>query len=253
MLIGVATLFCGSAVLGLYFHGAATDAFSRPRLFTLQTKGLHKLTFFLIVVLAATVNVRLASLLPWEVTGRTTKTRWRSLALRRILWLHMWHKLVEDLPQLVLAGIFLSVQSADDASGVDAGAAAAAVLQLAVSGTSLGLTLAWLALQGADDALNSGKSGATSRASTYEPSTLRERVRRRMSVGLRMSLNFTGGGASSRRASSSRRTKRSFAERSVSEIAALSRKPFRGATVKFAEPSVAEEFSKTPHVAHADV
>jgi hypothetical protein len=180
----------------------------------------------------------------------------------------MLHKFVEDLPQLVLAGIFLSIQSsgapgndgpvetADAAAGADAGAAAAAVLQLAVSGTSLGLTLAWLALQGADDALNSGGSGATSRASTYEPSTLRERVRRRMSVGVRMSLNFTGGGATSRASTSERRpgsTKRSFAERSVSGVAALSRKPFRGATVKFDEPSVAEEFSRTPHVAHADV
>ena len=69
-----------------------------------------------------------------------------------------------------------------------------------------------------------------------------------------MSLNFTGGGATSRdlpvRPGS---TKRSFAERSVSGVAALSRKPFRGATVKFDEPSVAEEFSRTPHVAHADV
>ena len=72
-----------------------------------------------------------------------------------------------------------------------------------------------------------------------------------------MSLNFTGGGATSRRGNTSERrtgsTKSSFAEQSVSGIAALSRKPFRGATVKFDEPSVAEEFSRTPHVAHADV
>ena len=264
VLIGGSTLVCTTGVVGLYFHGAATKSLSR-RLFTLDAKTRDKAAFFLLVLLAATVNVRLAAMLPWKRVSRKSGVRLRSVALRRILWLHMLHKFVEDLPQLVLAGIFLSIQSsgapgndgpvenADAAAGADAGAAAAAVLQLAVSGTSLGLTLAWLALQGADDALNSGKSGATSRASTYEPSTLRERVRRRMSVGLRMSLNFTGGGASSRRASSSRRTKRSFAERSVSEIAALSRKPFRGATVKFAEPSVAEEFSKTPHVAHADV
>ncbi len=268
VLIGGSTLVCTAGVVGLYFHGAATKALSR-RLFTLESKSRDKAAFFLLVLLAATVNVRLATMLPWKRVSRESGVRSRSVALRRILWLHMLHKFVEDLPQLVLAGIFLSIQSsggpgndgpvetADAAAGADAGAAAAAVLQLAVSGTSLGLTLAWLALQGADDALNSGGRGATSRASTYEPSTLRERVRRRMSVGVRMSLNFTGGGATSGQASFSERrpgrTKRSFAERSVSGVAALSRKPFRGATVKFDEPSVAEEFSRTPHVAHADV
>ena len=123
----MATLFCGSAVLGLYFHGAATDAFSRPRLFTLQTKGLHKLTFFLIVVLAATVNVRLANI---DCRGSVTYARRRPgalLALRRILWLHMWHKLVEDLPQLVLAGIFLSSQRHSAGADGDRAAVSASV------------------------------------------------------------------------------------------------------------------------------
>ena len=232
VLIGGSTLVCTTGVVGLYFHGAATKALSR-RLFTLDAKTSDKVAFFLLVLLAATVNVRLAAMLPWKRGSRESGVRSRSLALRRILWLHMLHKFVEDLPQLVLAGIFLSIQSsggpgndgpvenAEAAAGADAGAAAAAVLQLAVSGTSLGLTLAWLALQGADDA-----------------------------------LNFRGGGASTRASTSGRRlgrTKRSLAERSVRELAALSRAPFRGATVKFDEPSVAEEFSRTPHVAHADV
>ena len=57
----------------------------------------------------------------------------------------MMHKLIEDLPQLVLAALFLGTQS-----GTQSDAEGAAVLQLVVSGVSLGLTIIWLGLQGAD-------------------------------------------------------------------------------------------------------
>ena len=69
----------------------------------------------------------------------------RARVLRNILWLHMMHKLIEDLPQLVLAALFLGTQS-----GTQSDAEGAAVLQLVVSGVSLGLTIIWLGLQGAD-------------------------------------------------------------------------------------------------------
>ena len=123
------------------------------RLFALETKSLHKLAFFLVVLVSATVNVRLAALLPWKQsgeerirsTGGRAKVLWRARVLRNILWLHMMHKLIEDLPQLVLAALFLGTQS-----GTQSDAEGAAVLQLVVSGVSLGLTIIWLGLQGAD-------------------------------------------------------------------------------------------------------
>ena len=215
VLIGGSTLVCTVGVVGLYFHGAATKALTR-RLFTLDAKTRDKAAFFLLVLLAATVNVRLAALLPWKRVSRKSGVRLRSVALRRILWLHMLHKFVEDLPQLVLAGIFLSVQSADDASGVDAGAAAAAVLQLTVSGTSLGLTLAWLALQGADDALN-----------------------RRVGTPQNSELNLRGN------------MRPSLAERTLRALAGVSRElSGNRAATRSSERSVAEQISTTRQ-AHA--
>ena len=117
VLIGASTLFCGAAVIGLYFHMARRGAVRR--LFALETKSLHKLAFFLVVLISATVNVRLAALLPWKQsgekrirsTGGRAKVLWRARVLRNILWLHMMHKLIEDLPQLVLAALFLGTQS----------------------------------------------------------------------------------------------------------------------------------------------
>jgi hypothetical protein len=249
VLIGGSTLVCTVGVVGLYFHGAATKALSR-RLFTLESKSRDKAAFFLLVLLAATVNVRLAALLPWKRVSRESGVRSRSVALRRILWLHMLHKFVEDLPQLVLAGIFLSVQSADDASGVDAGAAAAAVLQLTVSGTSLGLTLAWLALQGADDALNrrvgTPQNSERSLRGNMRPSLAERTLRALAGVSRELSGNRAATRSSERSvAEQISTTRQAHAVASTGEeiVPEISRAVRAAGTVTFGEVSTTERKS----------
>ena len=83
--------------------------------------------------------------------------RWREVAMQRILSLHTASKVVEDLPQLIIASIFLvhrSVFTGDDAAAAataadeaSSGAVGAAIVQLVVSGVSFALTLLWLGLQ----------------------------------------------------------------------------------------------------------
>ena len=83
--------------------------------------------------------------------------RWREVAMQRILSLHTASKVVEDLPQLIIASIFLvhsSVLTGDDAAAAataadeaSSGAVGAAIVQLVVSGVSFALTLLWLGLQ----------------------------------------------------------------------------------------------------------
>ena len=77
--------------------------------------------------------------------------------MQRILSLHTASKVVEDLPQLIIASIFLvhsSVLTGDDAAAAataadeaSSGAVGAAIVQLVVSGVSFALTLLWLGLQ----------------------------------------------------------------------------------------------------------
>ena len=130
-LIATSILFCCGGVLRLYVTMARSGKLSR-RLFHMDESGVDKAAFFVLVLLAATVNVRLAALLPWKQsgeerirsTGGRAKVLWRARVLRNILWLHMMHKLIEDLPQLVLAALFLGTQS-----GTQSDAEGAAVLQ----------------------------------------------------------------------------------------------------------------------------
>ena len=145
--IVVSVLFCCVGVLTLYCSLARQDALSR-HIFSMEQRFVDKATFFVLIILAATVNVRLAALLPY--TDRRS-TAWRNVALRRILSLHTASKVVEDLPQLVLAGVFLvHTSAAADLSVSDSGAVGAAIVQLLVSGVSFVLTLLWLGLQIAD-------------------------------------------------------------------------------------------------------
>ena len=162
--IGVSVFFCGGSVLWLYFDMNKKGGLQR-RLFHMHEKSLHKATFFLVIVLSATVNVRLATLLPWRnAYARKYGCCYRDLALQRILRIHTASKMVEDLPQLTLAAIYLVHSSTGGGGGGDAveaaaaaeeaadgsGAAAAAAAQLFVSGVSFFLTMLWLALQIAD-------------------------------------------------------------------------------------------------------
>ena len=105
----------------------------------MDESGVDKAAFYVLVLLAATVNVRLAALLPWHKDDRSD-------ALKRILKLHTASKVVEDLPQLVLVGVFLVHSSVSDRAD-GSGAVGAAIVQLVVSGVSFALTLLWLGLQ----------------------------------------------------------------------------------------------------------
>ena len=201
------------------------------------------------MLLAATVNVRLAALLPWKRVSRESGVRSRSVALRRILWLHMLHKFVEDLPQLVLAGIFLSVQSADDAS---AGrrrrrrrAAAHGVGHLARAHAR------GLALQGADDALNRrGGTPQNSERSAHRgdmrPSLAERTLRALAGVSRELSGNRAATRSSERSVAEQISTTRqahavaSTAEEIVPEI---SRAVRAAGTVTFGEVSTTERKS----------
>ena len=137
-LIATSILFCCGGVLRLYVTMARSGKLSR-RLFHMDESGVDKAAFFVLVLLAATVNVRLAALLPWHKDDRSD-------ALKRILKLHTASKVVEDLPQLIVVGVFLVHSSVSDRAD-GSGAVGAAIVQLVVSGVSFALTLLWLGLQ----------------------------------------------------------------------------------------------------------
>ena len=166
-LIGTSILFCCVGVLSLYFTMAKSKALSR-KVFGPQEGGVVKASFFALILLAATVNVNLATLLPWRNEKRKSSTlapeTYRGQALRRIRYLHTASKVVEDLPQLVIASLYLVHTnvfggSADDAAAAAAGgddaagrgAIGAAVLQIAISGLSFTLMMLWQCVQIADD------------------------------------------------------------------------------------------------------
>ena len=148
VVIALSVLFCCVLTVGwLYCSLARHDALSR-HIFSMDESGLDKAVFFVLIILAATVNVRLATLLPYTERQSTGSSTWRKVALRRILVIHTASKVVEDLPQLLLAGVFLvHTSGADDLSVSDSGAVGAAIVQLTVSGVSFVLTLLWLGLQ----------------------------------------------------------------------------------------------------------
>ena len=161
VVIALSVLFCCVLTVGwLYCSLARHDALSR-HIFSMDESGLDKAVFFVLIILAATVNVRLATLLPYTERQSTGSSTWRKVALRRILIIHTASKVVEDLPQLLLAGVFLvHTSGADDLSVSDSGAVGAAIVQLTVSGVSFVLTLLWLGLQIVDSHRPSAAGGA---------------------------------------------------------------------------------------------
>ena len=171
VVIALSVLFCCVLTVGwLYCSLARHDALSR-HIFSMDESGLDKAVFFVLIILAATVNVRLATLLPYTERQSTGSSTWRKVALRRILIIHTASKVVEDLPQLLLAGVFLvHTSGADDLSVSDSGAVGAAIVQLTVSGVSFVLTLLWLGLQIVD---------------SHRPSARRPAGRRRISSAQR--------------------------------------------------------------------
>ena len=144
-ILSLSVAFNFTAVIILYRNSRTHLAASRPsgRLFDLAQPTTHKLLFFLVILLSSLVNIRLAALLPWDSKHR------RGL-LAQTLRLHTVGKIIEDLPQLVIAAIYLSQRRACDADvscASGGGARGAATLQLVISGLSLLLTLLWLGLQ----------------------------------------------------------------------------------------------------------
>ena len=163
-LIATSILFCCGGVLRLYVTMARSGKLSR-RLFHMDESGVDKAAFFVLVLLAATVNVRLAALLPWHKDDRSD-------ALKRILKLHTASKVVEDLPQLIVVGVFLVHSSVSDRAD-GSGAVGAAIVQLVVSGVSFALTLLWLGLQIVDSRRPSTPRSAKESASTPLPGARR--------------------------------------------------------------------------------
>ena len=141
--IAASVLFNFTATLWLYFsRGRGGDHLART-VFSVDASSHHKLFFFLVIMLAALVNIRLAALLPWKKEARRT-------VLVRIQKLYLAGKCIEDLPQLTIAAVYLVQRSS---SGELAGASVGtAVLQVVISGASFLLTLIWLCLQVADSA-----------------------------------------------------------------------------------------------------
>ena len=161
---GVATLFYASAaciafsvvfnfttVIWMYFGRSKDLARS---VFDVEQKTAPKLFFFLVMLLAGFINIRLAALLPWKQTQRRA-------VLVRLQWLYLVGKCLEDLPQLAIAATYLAGRGA---SGELSGSAVGtAVLNMVISGASFLLTLLWLGLQAADSSKH--------RASRRAPST----------------------------------------------------------------------------------
>ena len=144
--IGVSVVFSFSATLWLYFRDPTELSRS---VFDVAEKSHRKLVFFIVILLSALVNVKLVALLPW-------KQKHRRGLLVRIQRVYLIAKCIEDLPQLVISATYLV--SRGELSGSAAGTA---VLNIAISGTSFLLTLAWLGLQVADSARRHAMSGKT--------------------------------------------------------------------------------------------
>jgi hypothetical protein len=135
--IGVSVVFSSSATLWLYFRDPTELSRS---VFDVAEKSHSKLVFFIVILLSALVNIKLVALLPW-------KQKHRRGLLVRVQRVCLIAKCIEDLPQLVISIAYLV--SRGELSGSAAGTA---VLNIAMSGTSFLLTLAWLGLQIADSA-----------------------------------------------------------------------------------------------------
>ena len=144
--IGVSVVFSFSATLWLYFRDPTELSRS---VFDVAEKSHRKLVFFIVILLSALVNVKLVALLPW-------KQKHRRGLLVRVQRVYLIAKCIEDLPQLVISAAYLV--SRGELSGSAAGTA---VLNIAMSGTSFLLTLAWLGLQVADSARRHAMSGKT--------------------------------------------------------------------------------------------
>ena len=115
---------------------------------------MQKLFFFVVMLLAGLINIRLAALLPWKQTQRRA-------VLVRLQQLYLVGKCLEDLPQLAIAATYLAARGA---SGELSGSAVGtAVINMVISGASFLLTLLWLGLQAADSSKH--------RASRRAPST----------------------------------------------------------------------------------
>ena len=123
-------------------------------LFDIEQNSAQKLFFFVVMLLAGLINIRLAALLPWKQTQRRA-------VLVRLQQLYLVGKCLEDLPQLAIAATYLAARGA---SGELSGSAVGtAVLNMVISGASFLLTLLWLGLQAADSSKH--------RASRRAPST----------------------------------------------------------------------------------
>ena len=148
---GVASLFYASAACiafsVLYNFGAVVWMYFRRStdltrsLFDIEQNSAQKLFFFVVMLLAGLINIRLAALLPWKQTQRRA-------VLVRLQQLYLVGKCLEDLPQLAIAATYLAARGA---SGELSGSAVGtAVLNMVISGASFLLTLIWLGLQVAD-------------------------------------------------------------------------------------------------------
>ena len=143
-LLASALLFNLGATLSLYFSRVRTPGQLRHQLFDLHTTpSSHRAAWFGVVLSATLFNVRLSRLFPWTREARPA-------AERLIQRIHLASRCCEDLPQLVIAAIYLSL-----GGGTSSESRGAAALQLLVSGTSFGLALLFLCLQVADTAIAS--------------------------------------------------------------------------------------------------
>ena len=104
--IAVSVLFNFTATLWLYFsRGREGDHLART-VFSVDASSHHKLFFFLVILLATLVNIRLAALLPWKKEARRT-------VLVRIQKLYLAGKCIEDLPQLTICLLYTSPSPRD--------------------------------------------------------------------------------------------------------------------------------------------
>ena len=170
--------FAFSATLWLYCREVGGRRSSKP-IFSIEESSHRKIFFFLVMVISGAANVRLAALLPWRTQDRRD-------VLVRIQRLYLASKCIEDLPQLVIAAVYLSARGVSgDLSGATVNTA---VLQLAVSGVSFLLTMVFLGLQVADSA----RKGALSSRSVF--AGLKHAVSSR--TGSRRSLGMASPSAS---------------------------------------------------------
>ena len=143
-LLACALLFNLGATLMLYFSRVRRRGQLRHQLFDLHTTpSSHRAAYFGLVLSATLFNVRLSRLFPWTSEARPA-------AERLIQRIHLASRCCEDLPQFVVAVVYLSL-----GGGSNSESRGAAALQLVVSGTSFGLALLFLCLQVADTAIAS--------------------------------------------------------------------------------------------------